>query len=174
MTTLPLLLMTVGCMDTLLPALPFETSSNHVALGSMDLDNLKAFRDFEARYSMEPDLAGSYERSQLMLEYEVINTAAYEGLVTLWVLPEDWDGGIIPNEGLMGSVVEIPATPAGVTPEHRVEQLFIAASPPDDVMHVVLTLEGSADLVGTASIHVRVWYPDAVDDPWLELEVLSD
>ncbi|GEM_PF-3569648 len=167
-----LLLLTAGCMDTLLPALPFETTSNDVALGHIDLNTLTSFRDYEITYAMETELAAGYERAQLELDYETVNHSEYEALVTLWILEPDWDGGIVPSDALMGSVVEVPPTVDGAEPVQVVERLFIAAGPPDESMNVVITMEGSADLEGTGSVRVRAWYPSALDDPWLQVDVL--
>ncbi len=167
------LLLLTGCMDTLLPALPFETASNQVNLGHVDLSTSTAFRSFEVLYDMEPDLANTYERAQLEIDYETINTSPYEALVTLWILDPDWDGGLVPSDALMGSVIEIPPTEGTAEPEHIAERLFIAAGPPAEHMNVVLTMEGSAELEGTGAVRVRAWYPDALDDPWLQVDVLG-
>ena len=167
-----LLLMTIGCMDTLLPALPFETTSNEVMLGPVDLSTTNSFRAYEIVYSMESELSDGYERAQLELDYETVNLSPHEALVTLWILDPDWDGGIVPSDALMGSVIEVPATPEGTEAVPAADRLFIAAGPPDEHMNVVVTLEGSADLEGTASVRVRAWYPSALDDPWLQIDVL--
>ena len=166
-----LLLMTMGCMDTLLPSLPFETSSNEVMLGHVDLSTLNSFETFEVLYEMESELAAEYDRAQLEVDYETTNRSPYEALVTLWILEPGWDGGIVPSDALMGSVLEVPPTPEGTEPEPMAERLFIAAGPPDESMNLVVTMEGSADLEGTASLRVRAWFPDALDDPWLQVEV---
>jgi hypothetical protein len=167
-----LLLMTVGCMDTLLPALLFETVSNEVSLGHIALDTSTSFYDLSLQYSMEADLEAVYERSQLELELLATNDTPYDALVTLWVLPTEWDGGLIPGDALMGSVVEVEPTPSGAEPGQFAELMFIAAGPPNDVMHLVLTMEGSASIEGTAAVRIRAWYSDAVEDPWLQLDVL--
>ena len=167
-----LLLMTAGCMDTLMPALSFEATSNEVDLGHIELDAFDSFYDLDVVYTMEVELEEVYERSQLELDYETINHNAYEALVILWILPEDWDGGLVPTEALMGSILEVPPTLEGTEPEQVVERLFVAAGPPGEAMHMVLTMEGDAHLEGTAVLRIRAWYPDAVEQPWLEAEVL--
>ncbi len=166
-----LLLMTIGCMDTLLPGLPFEATSNEVMLGHVDLSPLNSFDAFEVLYEMESELASDYERAQLELDYETINHSPYEALVTLWILDPEWDGGIVPSDALMGSVVEVPPTPEGTEPEPIADRLFIAAGPPDEPMNLVVTMEGTAELEGTASLRIRAWFPDALDNPWLQVEV---
>jgi len=167
-----LLLTMIGCMDTLLPALSFQAESNQVAVGHVTLDAQTTWIGYEVIYAMEDELEATYERAQLEMDIEVTNTQDWQGMLTLWLFPEEWSGGLVPSSALEGSTWLVEAVPDGETELHARSELFVPVGVPGEVMHIGLTMDGSAALTGTAAFTVRAWYPDAVDEPWIELQVL--